>query len=229
MGLGLFTLVFYSLAALGAVTADHGEGNALTVGALVVGIAVQFFIPGIAAVIVLSRVNVLQWLGVAWKDWPKIFGIAPLCVLGMYLFSIGMYFLGYADLLEAMGVAKEQEAVTLFREGNDPVLLALMAFAAVVVAPICEEVVFRGYIYPVAKKFSGPRVAAVFSALVFAAAHGNVAALVPLFVFGLVLVAVYEKTGSIWAPVGVHFLFNASTVAIQLLARNVEIPQTVLR
>ena len=94
-----------------------------------------------------------------------------------------------ASLESLMTSGDRMEAVTLFREGKDPVLLVLMAFAAVIVAPLCEEVVFRGYVYPVAKKFTGARAGALFSALVFAAAHGNVAALVPLFVFGLALLS----------------------------------------
>jgi membrane protease YdiL (CAAX protease family) len=51
------------------------------------------------------------------------------------------------------------------------------------------------------------------------------AALLPLFVFGLVLVALYEFTGSIWAPVAVHFLFNAATVVVQMLLRFADLPQ----
>jgi len=44
-----------------------------------------------------------------------------------------------------------------------------------------------------------------------------------LFLFGLVLVMLYEKTGSLWLPVASHFLFNAATVAVQLAARNLGI------
>ena len=89
-----------------------------------------------------------------------------------------------------------------------------------IVAPIAEEVVFRGYLYPAAKRFCGPAGAVLFSSLVFAAAHGNVVALLPLFALAVLLCLIYEFTGSIWASISVHFLFNAATVAMQLLARS---------
>jgi membrane protease YdiL (CAAX protease family) len=94
-----------------------------------------------------------------------------------------------------------------------------MIVAAVIAAPLCEEIVFRGYFYPVLKRTAGTWAAAFSSALVFAAAHGSLTALLPLFLFGLVLVFVYEKTGSIWAPIAVHFCFNGLTVLVQMAIR----------
>jgi membrane protease YdiL (CAAX protease family) len=117
-----------------------------------------------------------------------------------------------------------QEAVKLLQEAKDPLVLALMSVAAVFVAPVTEEVIFRGYLYPAAKRFCGPAGAILFSSLVFAAAHGNVVALLPLFALAVVLCLLYEFTGSIWACISVHFLFNAATVSIQLLARSGVIP-----
>jgi membrane protease YdiL (CAAX protease family) len=76
----------------------------------------------------------------------------------------------------------------------------------------------------VTKRFAGPWVAGVCSALVFAAAHGSLSALLPLFIFGLVLVVIYEKTGSLWAPIAVHFCFNGATVLVQLAVRFLDIP-----
>jgi membrane protease YdiL (CAAX protease family) len=36
---------------------------------------------------------------------------------------------------------------------------------------------------------------------------------------GVILALAYEKTGSIWAPIGIHFFFNSVTVLIQLAMR----------
>jgi membrane protease YdiL (CAAX protease family) len=38
------------------------------------------------------------------------------------------------------------------------------------------------------------------------------------------LVRVYEKTGSLWAPIAVHFCFNSATVIVQIAARHFNIP-----
>ena len=226
LGILLFSSLFYVMAVSNARgTAD--TGGEIQPENVLFAIAVQLFMPAMAYAIVARRASPLEWLGLRWKEWPHVFAIVPLGVVGMFLFSIILYFTGYRDLLEAVGAAGEQEAVTLFREGTDPLILTLMAVAAVIVAPVCEEIVFRGYLYSAAKKHAGSTAAAFFSALVFAGAHGNVAALLPLFVFGLVLVAAYEFTGSIWAPMAIHAGFNGSTVVIQFLMRYAEVPQTI--
>lgn len=226
LGVLTFFLVFYVFAASGAAMEGSGTGS-YTAASLVFAIGIQFLMPAMAFAIVVGRVKPIEWLGLRWKEWVQVFGIAPLSVFAMFGFSIILHLLGYGEMLISIGAAEEQAAVTMFREGEDPVVLGLMVIAAVLVAPVCEEIIFRGYLYPVAKKYAGSTVAALFSALVFAGAHGNVAAMLPLFVFGLVLVAVYEYTGSIWAPIAVHMLFNGTTVAIQFFVRIYGLPEAV--
>jgi membrane protease YdiL (CAAX protease family) len=83
------------------------------------------------------------------------------------------------------------------------------AFAAVVtVIPVLEEIVFRGALYRSARAICGPWLGALISALIFAACHGNLSVLAPIFVLALFLAFVYEWTGTLWAPVGVHAMFN---------------------
>ena len=142
----------------------------------------------------------------------------------MWSFVGGLQASGFMQWIESLGVETVQDTVKILQNSNDPVILGLMAFAAVIAAPFCEEIVFRGYLYSATKRFAGPWAAAVCSALVFAAAHGSIAALLPLFVFGCVLVFIYEKTGSLWAPIAVHFCFNGATVAIQMAARFYHLP-----
>jgi membrane protease YdiL (CAAX protease family) len=198
----------------------------MNLGIVLFSIMFLFFMAAVAVAIVIRRMGPVPWLGLRWKEWPWVLLIAPGTVICMWAFFAGLQGLGYMDLMDRLGVQKVQDTVELFQKGKDPAVLILMAVAAVIVAPICEEVVFRGYLYPAAKRFAGPWVAAVCTALMFSAAHGNMAALLPLFVFGLVLVALYEFTGSIWAPVAAHFLFNAATVTVQMLVRFYGLPET---
>jgi membrane protease YdiL (CAAX protease family) len=113
--------------------------------------------------------------------------------------------------------APVQEAVQLLTNSRNMAVVALMSFSAAIVAPVVEETIFRGYLYPVAKRFGGPVAGMLFSSLVFAAAHGSAVALLPLFVLAMLLCILYEVTGSLWANVSVHFLFNSATIAFQLL------------
>jgi membrane protease YdiL (CAAX protease family) len=216
--------VFYLLAVGNAVAGESGKAPSLSLEGLLFSIGFQFFMAATVLVIGFRRMNPVRWLGLRWRQWPWVLLIAPGTVVAMWVFFAGLQGLGYMDLMDRLGVQKVQETVAVFQSEKDPLLLGLMVFAAAIVAPVCEEVVFRGYLYPVAKRFAGPWAAALCTALMFSAAHGSMAALLPLFVFGLVLVVLYEFTGSLWAPVAVHFLFNSATVAAQLAMRYYDIP-----
>ncbi|MFK7849967.1 MAG: lysostaphin resistance A-like protein [Akkermansiaceae bacterium] len=210
---------FFLMATSNAVVSMEKELPKITAFALFFNIGLQFFLAGLAIIAVLSRIKPVHWLGLSWKEWPWVFLLAPAAVVSMWAVFAGLYAVGYMELLENVGLQKVQDTVKILQEEQDMVILVLMAFTAAIVAPVCEEIVFRGYLYPAAKKFAGPWVAAICTALVFSAAHGNFAALVPLFIFGLLLVALYEATGSIWAPIATHFCFNSATLIVQMLVR----------
>lgn len=222
--LPLIALVFLIFAGL---TAANGAPEAVpmekkfTPAVLIASMVFQFLLAGMVVAFVSWRVKIAEWLGLRWRQWPLAFAIAPVTVFLMWCLMGVLMFTGWNKWLEdSLGIESMQEAVKLLQEAKDPLVIALMAVAAVVVAPLAEEVVFRGYLYPAAKRFCGPAGAMVFSSLVFAAAHGNVVALLPLFILAVVLCLIYEFTGSIWACMSVHFLFNAATVTIQLLVRS---------
>ena len=222
-GAGFVFLVFTWLF-LGSIAASPARETAISPDVLLVNIGFQFVMAGMVAVAVLTRVSPDAWAGLRWRGWPRVFLIAPGAVFLMWLVFGGLQLSGYVKWMESLGVKTVQDTVLLLQNSNDPLVLGLMVFAAVIVAPLCEEIVFRGYFYPVLKKFAGVWPAAFCSALVFAAAHGNLTALLPLFLFGGLLVFIYEKTGSLWAPIAVHFCFNTATVAVQAAARYYEIP-----
>lgn len=224
--IGLVFLIYFGLTAM-----PGGEEIPLEKkfrpDVLVISIFFQLLLMGMVAAFVLWRVRLSEWLGLRWKMWPLALAIAPLTVFFMWCLMGALHLSGWNGWLErSLGIESMQEAVKLLQEAKDPLVVILMAVAAVIVAPLAEEVVFRGYLYPAAKRFCGPVGAILFSSLVFAAAHGNVVALLPLFTLAVILCVLYELTGSIWACISVHFLFNAATVSIQLLARSgiVEIP-----
>jgi len=81
--------------------------------------------------------------------------------------------------------------------------------AAIVLAPVAEEALFRGILYPFIKQRGHPWLALVVTSLVFAAVHSNLMTFVPLAFFAVVLVIVYEKTDKLLAPIVTHALFNA--------------------
>jgi membrane protease YdiL (CAAX protease family) len=227
--IGLVFLLYFGLTSMSGGSDDAPVEEKLSAPVLIASIFFQLLLMGMAMSFVAWRVRLTDWLGLRWRYWPLAFAIAPVTVFFMWCFMGTLHISGWNGWLEqSLGIESMQEAVKLLQEAKDPVVVALMAVAAVLVAPVAEEVVFRGYLYPAAKRFCGPAGAIAFSSLVFAAAHGNVVALLPLFALAVVLCLLYEFTGSIWACISVHFLFNAATVTLQLLARSgvIDIPAT---
>jgi len=224
LGIALLAGLFYAQAVGSAVMGEKDEPITINAAGILVSIGLQFLLAGIALAIVIRRVDPVRWLGLRWRQWPWVMLVAPATVVCMWAIFAGLQGLGYMDLMDKLGVEKVQDTVAIFQKENNVAVLILMGFTAAVVAPICEEVVFRGYLYPAVKCFVGPWMSALCTALMFSAAHGSVSALIPLFVFGLALVALYEFTGSIWAPMAAHFLFNAATVASLMAIRFYDLP-----
>ena len=118
-------------------------------------------------------------------------------------------------LLDQMGIkAVEQSAVEALRHaGQGPGLLAFVLIT-VVVAPLGEELLFRGVLYPAIKHAGFPRLAWWGTSLLFAVIHFNLPILLPLFLLSLLLVWLYEYTDNFLAPLTAHMLFNAANLVI---------------
>jgi membrane protease YdiL (CAAX protease family) len=98
--------------------------------------------------------------------------------------------------------------------GADESTVALIAVAILVtvVAPICEELFFRGYFFNALKTWRGLWPAALITGLVFGGIHvgsAPAAYLVPLAFFGFALCLLYQRTGSLYPCMALHALNNS--------------------
>jgi len=98
----------------------------------------------------------------------------------------------------------------------DPLVIGV---TFVLVAPIAEEIFFRGIAFNAWEREYGARRALIGSALLFALVHASLVAFLPIFGLGLVLALVYRGTRNLAAPIALHATFNAIAVALALLAR----------
>ena len=101
-----------------------------------------------------------------------------------------------------------QEIVHTMISSNDITIRITLLFSAIIVAPMVEEIIFRGYIYPILKRYSHRLFAGFMTSLLFAVVHGHVEGLVPLLFLAIILTFCYEVTGSIFVPILIHALFN---------------------
>lgn len=94
---------------------------------------------------------------------------------------------------------------------TDEVPLAAIATLSILVVPIGEEALMRGFVYPVMRqRFSAP-VTIALSACLFALLHGNIVQIILTLPLGIACGYMYEQTHSLMQCIGIHMLFNALT------------------
>jgi len=108
--------------------------------------------------------------------------------------------------------APEHAVIDALRTHTEPAWLLWLG--AALVAPLSEELFFRGLIQTFLRQATGrPWAAVVLAALVFGIAHNPQPHAVPtITVLGLILGVSYERTGSLVAPMTLHVLFNLKTL-----------------
>lgn len=110
----------------------------------------------------------------------------------------------------------EQVAVKILRTSLASPLTTFFALLTIIgIAPILEEFLFRGTLQTYLKKRVGPKAAIIIASAVFACFHfapeqglGNLSLLPSLFTFACFLGFIYERQGSLFASIGLHFAFN---------------------
>lgn len=109
-----------------------------------------------------------------------------------------------------------QEAVEAFRKSTDPLAKGLLIVSAAMIAPLVEELFFRGFIYGVMKRYTDGLFAALCSSILFAVVHMHVGTLLPLTLLALIFCALYERTGSLLVPLLLHAVFNSVSLMVML-------------
>ncbi len=126
----------------------------------------------------------------------------------------------YQFILLRAGIAPSLQSVAeIMLQIRDPRTLAYMLLLATVLAPLFEECLFRGIVLPVLLRRLGTGPAIVLSSLIFAAIHLHLPSLAPLFVVSVGFSMAYLYTGSLWAPVCMHAIFNGVNLALLYVVR----------
>ena len=149
--------------------------------------------------LVLADTKMPKWL---------IVPFAIIVTLGMGLVSSLWLDFAYTQLANVPFVAQSVESFDSAWStiGEDPYIWVCLS--VVIFGPIAEELLFRGIIHNSIKKVCNPYVAIVLSGLMFGIWHGEFVQTVYTTFFGIALAVVYEYSGSLWVPIGMHILNN---------------------
>jgi len=103
---------------------------------------------------------------------------------------------------------------------NGALINALAVIVLVtVIAPLGEELFFRGFFFGALRNWHGPVLAALLTGALFGGIHAGsspVGYLVPLAFFGIGLCLLYELTGSLYPPIALHALNNSIALGANL-------------
>lgn len=156
-------------------------------------------------------------LGLDTKGLKK--NIIPAIVAGILIIPV-VAIIGaiWTALLQALKLdVSDQEIVEILKKASSPELIIVVIFTSVILAPVIEEIFFRGFIYRVIKKHTGVISATLITGFLFGMAHGALASIVPLSIFGMFVCYIYERSGKLWVPMIAHAIFNTSAVIMILI------------
>jgi len=171
----------------------------------------------------LPVVLIFAWRRISWKylgfgkfDWNTL-------GLGCGLLMVGYIVIIFHNIiLMALGIDTQGEAILKFFDTlESPVWFFLVG---AVLAPIVEEIFFRGFLFQGFRQKYGWVNAMLLSSAIFAAAHLDLVSLIPTFLLGSMLAYVYHRSNSVWPGIILHFLVNAFGLCAAFVATRLPLP-----
>jgi membrane protease YdiL (CAAX protease family) len=131
------------------------------------------------------------------------------CIAVVQVYALVLNLLGIEDLVPAQQIPDD-----IF---DEDVVLISFAVLGVTLVPFAEELFFRGFFFAGLRKRLPFLVAAGTSGVFFSLAHADPGLIIPFTGVGVLLAYIYERTRSLYAPIGVHVLFNLVSFLILIL------------
>jgi membrane protease YdiL (CAAX protease family) len=152
-----------------------------------------------------------RWSALGFRSFPLKMAWVPAAIVIVAFVIVE----AYGIIANAIGgdklVPKSTLGEDVFDEKTFVVLAGILALA---LAPVVEEMFFRGFIFGgLSKKFTFLG-AALISGFLFSLAHGQPTTLIPFTLVGMTFAAGYAYTGSLWTTIASHFTFNLISFTI---------------
>ncbi|MGI8557260.1 MAG: CPBP family intramembrane glutamic endopeptidase [Solirubrobacteraceae bacterium] len=136
----------------------------------------------------------------------------PVRALGLLLGAWALFVAFSGAWTTLLNVHDKEKIVDQLGANDSAVALVAVSALTCVVAPLCEELFFRGYFFTALRNWHGTIPAALLCGLVFGGIHAGsapVGYLVPLAFFGFVLCLLYRATSSLYPCIVLHALNNS--------------------
>lgn len=134
--------------------------------------------------------------------------------LGSQFLLLPLLYLPFELLNRDLDVSEKAEETLGVASGGSLFLLAVLVIA---IAPVVEELFFRGLLQRTVARWVPPLAAVVISALLFGITHFQPIQLLGLIAFGCVLGVLAQRSGRLGQSVIAHMSFNAASVLVIVL------------
>lgn len=174
---------------------------------------VTYFLMAIAGIVVLAasiwkfRPLPKDWFNIKWLDNWTVWGF------GGYMVALPLVLI--VSILNQQiwqGQGGSNPILFLALKAQDQVALTIFFITASVMAPLFEEIMFRGFLLPSLTRYIPVWGSILLSAFLFAIAHLSLSEVLPLMTLGTILGFVYVKSRNLLAPMLLHSLWNSGTL-----------------
>jgi hypothetical protein len=157
------------------------------------------FIP----ILVILRLRGATWADVGFqKAQPNVLALG----CGLMILALGVNFVNNLIMLSLKVEVQAQQFTGVFNMLDQP---ALFLITGILLAPLFEETIFRGFLFGGLRQRLGWQYAALISSAIFAASHLSIAAFIPTFTLGFLFAYLYQRSNSIWPGIILHTLLNS--------------------
>ena len=157
------------------------------------------------------------WQTLGFRPFPlPALALGGVLFAGLYIFNIA-----YGLFLSQFNLSPQGDLLVQLADTSSPVLVLL---GVGLLAPVAEEIFFRGFLYAGLETRLGPLRAGWVSALLFALAHVTPLAMPPVFLMGLVFAYLFRRYHSIWPSIVLHVANNAIAFLATLLVARIGAP-----
>ena len=141
-------------------------------------------------------------------------------------FLLGLFFACLsAAVISSRAIQPETPLGNILEATNSPLAVLTFVVLAVVIAPLIEEIIFRGYFFKVIREVKGKTAAIVIVSLSFALMHvgqywGDWAAIGMIFLLGFLLTILRAWTQTLTASIITHYTYNLGLMVISVLLQS---------
>lgn len=202
----------------GAQGVEGSDGTGSSVGLLLANAVFLLFLCALllSYIVRMRGLNPMELFGLRRLGFAKSLLVAGIALVPTVLlvYQISLLFTDYLSAFwPEIG---PQETVNLFVNAHGSAEKVLLIGTAVLVAPVVEETIFRGFMYGVLKRYTDRWFAMMVSSAIFAVVHLHLGSSLPLFTLAMLFCVVYELTGCLVVTIWMHAMFNGLSMAALL-------------